>query len=91
MGATGAVKCARVVANVTWCIAIEALVAAQGIDVRHPLSPGRGVAAAHAALRAEVPTLTGDRTLGPDIHRVAELVRSGALRRAAEDAVGSLA
>jgi len=91
MGATGAVKCARVVANVTWCIAIEALVAAQGIDVRHPLSPGKGVAAAHAALRAEVPTLTGDRTLGPDIHRVAELVRSGALRRAAEDAVGALA
>jgi len=91
MGATGALKCARVVANVTWCLAIEAMVAAQGIDVRSPLKPGHGVGAVHAALRAEVPTLEGDRTLGPDIARVAELVRHGALRRAAEAVVGPLA
>ncbi len=91
MGATGALKCARVVANVTHSLAIEAMVAAQGLDVRRPLLPGRGVAAVHAALREAVPTLECDRTLAPDIARVAELVRSGALRRAAEAVVGPLA
>ncbi|MBL8605312.1 MAG: histidine ammonia-lyase [Myxococcales bacterium] len=90
MGATGATKCARVVQNVRAGLAIELLVAAQGVDVRRPLKPGRGVAAAHAVLRGEIATLEGDRTLAPDIQRAIALVASGRLLRAAETVTGPL-
>jgi histidine ammonia-lyase len=91
MGATAASKCARVVANVRLGLAIEMLVAAQGLDGRAPLRPGRGVAAAHAAIRELVPPLTTDRVLAPDIRAVAECIVDGRIRRAVESAVGTLA
>ncbi|MEZ4409983.1 MAG: histidine ammonia-lyase [Polyangiales bacterium] len=91
MGATSAMKCARVVANVTHGLAIELLVAAQGLDVRLPLRAGAGVAAAHDCLRERVPTLERDRMLAPDIAAVAAMLRDGTLRRSAEAASGPLA
>jgi histidine ammonia-lyase len=91
MGATSATKCARVVANVRLGLAIEMLVAAQGLDVRAPLRPGRGVAAAHAVIREAVPTLTADRALAPDIRAVAGLIADGSVRAAVEAVAGALA
>ena len=44
-------------------LAIELMCAAQGIDYRAPLKPGRGVARAHAAVRALVAPLERDRVL----------------------------
>jgi histidine ammonia-lyase len=91
MGATSASKCARVVANVRIGLAIEMLVAAQGLDVRAPLKPGRGVAAAHELVRTLVPTLTADRALAPDLRAVAGLIADGRVRHAVEARVGTLA
>jgi histidine ammonia-lyase len=91
MGATSASKCARVVANVRVGLAIEMLVAAQGLDVRAPLRPGRGVAAAHAAVREVAPTLVADRALAPDIRALAGLIADGRVRAAVESVVGALA
>ncbi len=91
MGATSAMKAARVVRNVRVGLAIEALVAAQGLDVRLPLRAGVGVAAAHDAVRSIIPTLTADRALAPDISRVADLLRDDGLRRAVEAVTGPLA
>jgi histidine ammonia-lyase len=91
MGATSASKCARVVANVRIGLAIEMLVAAQGLDVRAPLKPGRGVAAAHELVRTLVPTLTADRALAPDMRAVAGLIADGRVRHAVEARVGTLA
>jgi len=91
MGATSALKASRVVKNARMGLAIEALVAAQGLDVRLPLRAGVGVAAAHDAVRASVATLTGDRELAPDMHAVEGMIREGTLRQAAERAVGALA
>ncbi len=91
MGATSASKCSRVVANVRIGLAIEMLVAAQGLDVRGPLKPGRGVAAAHEVVRELVATLTADRALAPDMRAVAGLIGDGRIRRAVEARIGALA
>ena len=91
MGATSALKAARVVRNVRMGLAIEALVAAQGLDVRLPLVAGRGVAAAHAFVRSRVPTLVADRALAPDFKAIEAAIADGSLDAAVRSAVGSLA
>ena len=86
MGATGALHLLEVADRTSTVLAIEALCAAQGLDFRAPLTPGRGVAAAHRAVREKVPHLDDDRPPAPDIAAVLELVRDGALVQAAADA-----
>ncbi len=90
MGATSATKAGRVVANARMSIAIEALVAAQGLDSRLPLRAGGGVAAAHDAIRAVVPTLLADRALAPDMQAIEAMIRAGSLQSAVEASVGAL-
>ncbi|MEZ4374999.1 MAG: histidine ammonia-lyase [Polyangiaceae bacterium] len=85
MGSIGARKLSMVVENVRRCLAIELLTAAAGLDQRTPLSPGLGVQKAYELIRAEVPPLDEDRVLYPDIERVSELIRTGALDDALRD------
>jgi len=89
MGSISARKFAQVVDHVRKVLAIEALVAAQGLDFRAPLEPGRGVAVAHAHLRKSVPTLVADRTLHPDIEAVEAMLFDGSLLAAVRDEVGT--
>jgi len=91
MGSISARKFEQVVVNVRNALAIEILTAAAGLDQRSPLSPSRGVAAAHAAVRALVAPLTEDRPLYRDIARVAELIETRRFVGAAESAIGALA
>ena len=84
MGPIAARRFFDVVANIERVVAIELLCAAQGIDERAPLQPGRGTGAAWRAIRAQVPVLEEDRYLAGDIEVVAGLVREGALVRAVE-------
>jgi histidine ammonia-lyase len=86
MGATSALRLLSVLDRATTVLAIEALCAAQGLDFRLPLRPGVGVAAAHDLVRAAVPHLAADRPPSPDILLVRELVASGALLSAADEA-----
>ncbi|MGH2462199.1 MAG: histidine ammonia-lyase, partial [Candidatus Limnocylindria bacterium] len=79
MGATSALLLREVVDRVTTVLAIEALCGARGLDLRAPLRPGRGVAAAHAVVRAAVPPLGADRPPGPDITALAQLISDGGL------------
>lgn len=79
MGMTGALKLKRVVENVEHILAIEMLVAAQGLDYRAPLRPSAGVEAAHTTVRSLVPHLEEDRTPAPDIAAIAEAIREGRL------------
>ncbi|UJR81949.1 histidine ammonia-lyase [Sandaracinus amylolyticus] len=90
MGSISARKCMQVAEHVRTVLAIEAMVAGQGLDLRLPLEPGVGVRAAHLALREHVPTLTEDRVLHPDIVRCCELVDRGVLVTAAERVCGQL-
>ncbi len=91
MGSISARKLAQVVEHVRFVLAIEALAAAQGLDLRAPLAPGRGVRAAHARLRETIPTLLEDRPLHVDIEAASALVAERALLEAAEKVVGPLA
>jgi histidine ammonia-lyase len=70
-------KLRRVIDNVGNILAIELMCAAQAIDCRAPLVPGRGVAAAHQRVRELVPPLERDRVLSPDIAEIAAAVRRG--------------
>jgi histidine ammonia-lyase len=88
MGTISARKCGQIAEHVRTVLAIEAMVAAQGLDLRLPLEAGLGVRAAHRALRAVVPTLTGDRPLHKDIASVSALVDRGVLVEAASRAIG---
>jgi histidine ammonia-lyase len=90
MGSVSARKLQQVVVNVRQSLAIEILTAAAGLDQRAPLTPSKGVAAAHAAVRKGVAPLTADRPLYADIRTVASMIDAGNLVRAAEDRVGAL-
>jgi histidine ammonia-lyase len=73
-----------VLGNVERALAIELLAAVQGVEFLAPLEPGMGVRAAHSFVRELSPALDEDRSLAPDIERVAEAIRSGALVSAVE-------
>ncbi len=77
MGVTAASKLQRLLHLAYRVIAIEVLCAVQGLDFRAPLRPGEGVAEAHAAVRALVPTLTVDRPPAPDIEAIATALHAG--------------
>jgi histidine ammonia-lyase len=91
MGNAAGLKCWTVIGNVERALAIELLAAAQGIEFLAPLEPGVGARAAHDFVRSLSPTVLEDRTLAPDIERVAEGIRSGELVAAVEAEVGELA
>jgi histidine ammonia-lyase len=90
MGSIAALKLLEVLDNVEKVLAIEALSAAQALDYRRPLSPGRGVAAAHACLREAVAHKEADAYFGDDIERAVSLLRAGEVVRRVEAAVGAL-
>jgi histidine ammonia-lyase len=79
MGMTAALKAAQVADFTRTCLAIEILVAAQALDLRAPLRPGRGVEAAHRCVRSHVPTLSDDREVHRDVATVTALIDSGEL------------
>jgi histidine ammonia-lyase len=90
MGSISARKLSQIVANVTRCLAIEILTAAQGLEQRLPLRGGNGVEAARLAVRELVPPLDDDRPLYTDIQRVVELIEDGQLAERVAARVGPL-
>ncbi len=68
--------------NLEHIIGIEALTAAQGVELRAPLTTSPRLQAAMAAIRTVVPPLQTDRTLAPDLDAAAALVAAGALVQA---------
>jgi histidine ammonia-lyase len=60
--------------RLAYLAAIEAVIAAQAVDLRLPevrATLGQGAARIYAGVRERVPLLDEDRPLGPDIERVA--------------------
>jgi histidine ammonia-lyase len=70
-------KLRRVVENVRAVLAIELMCAAQGLDCRAPLRPGRGAARGLALVRELVAPLGADRVLAGDIARLADAIDAG--------------
>ncbi|HKR02831.1 MAG TPA: histidine ammonia-lyase [Pyrinomonadaceae bacterium] len=77
MGMTAATKLRAIVENAEHAVAIELMAAAEGLEYRQPLRPGRGVQRAHEIVRAHVPRLTRDRSLAPDIAQIAGMISAG--------------
>jgi histidine ammonia-lyase len=80
MATHGARRLLTMSANLLNVIAIELLVACQGIDFRAPLQTSAPLREAHAALRTLVPFAAQDRLLAHDIESAAEAVRLPAIQ-----------
>jgi histidine ammonia-lyase len=90
MGPIAARKAMQVLENTERILGIEALAAAQALDLRKPLVPADGPAAAWEHLRQDVSYLDADRVLHQDLETAARLVRDGSLLEAAQAVVGTL-
>jgi histidine ammonia-lyase len=90
MGMTSARHLRAIVDNAETVLALEALGAAQALDLRGPLEPGASSRAAVEVLRGSVPFIEVDREFGPDIAEAVRLVRAGDLAAAAESVTGPL-
>ena len=90
MGAGAALKTRRAVGLARQVLAIELLLAAQALDLRAPLIPGRGSRAARDAVRRRLPPLERDRYLKADLDAALGLAEDGDVVAAAERAVGPL-
>jgi histidine ammonia-lyase len=77
MGMTGALKLRQIVENAERIVGIELMCAAQGLEFRLPLRPGREIGRAAAAVRGVVARLEQDRVLAPEIEEMAAAVRTG--------------
>lgn len=84
MGSISALKLGQVLENARNVVAIEALCAAQALDLKadEGLEPGVGSRAAHGRIRQDVARLEGDRILHDDVAALSRLLREGALREA---------
>ena len=83
-------KLRQVLENLRTILAIEALCAAQGLELRSPLPPGPATKTVLQRIRQEIPSLENDRFLTPDLKNAGELVATGNLVKAAELSAGPL-
>jgi histidine ammonia-lyase len=81
MGPWAGVKLRRVLANTRKVVAVEWIVAGEGLELRRPKTGGKGTQAALRALRSRVASWTVDRSPAPDIERIAALIEDGTLVR----------
>jgi histidine ammonia-lyase len=77
MGMTGAIKLRAIVKLSELMTALELIAAAQGLEYRAPLQPGRGVKQARDLIRNYVSPLTADRSMSREVEKVAQAIRTG--------------
>jgi len=90
MGSISATKLFQVYKNVEKVLAIELITAAQALDFRKPLGPGKGVALAHAYIRSLIPHREQDHVFQDDLARCRRVIQNHSLLDAVETALGSL-
>jgi histidine ammonia-lyase len=91
MGWGAARKLRAALGNLRRVLAVEAVCAARGLDLRTPLEPGAGTGAAVAAIRSAGISGPGpDRHLAPELEATEQLVATGEIITAVEGAIGEL-
>ena len=90
MATHGARRLLGMTANLRNVVAIELLVASQGLDFRQPLQTSAPLRGAHAALRTLVPFAAQDRLLAQDIDSAVQAVRMPAIQSLAAFLLPSL-
>jgi histidine ammonia-lyase len=91
MGWAAARKLRTVVDNLRRILAVELVCAARALDLRAPLEPGPGTAAALAAVRERIPGPGPDRHVAPELAAAEDLIAAGAVLAAVEARLGRLA
>jgi histidine ammonia-lyase len=86
MGWNACLRTRASVSDLRRMLAVEAVCAAQALELRAPLRPGPGTGALLASLRSVVPVLEGDRVLAGDLLAAESWLASGAWRDALEAA-----
>ena len=82
MGMGAAIKLKKIVENTRNTMAIEAMAAAQALDLLAPLKTSKRLQRAHAAIRAVSPALEKDRAMYQDFARIADVIAAGKLAEA---------
>ena len=90
MGSISALKLLSVLRNVERVLAVEFLTAAQALDFRAPLNPGKGILLAHDLLRSRIKHADQDYEVRNDLDICADILRSGELATAVENDIGAL-
>ena len=90
MGGYSARKARQILDNTNRVIAIEMVNAAQGMDFRAPLKPGKGTEAAFKEFRRHVPFYEKDQFMQPLLLKSLELVENGTVVKAVEEVIGEL-
>lgn len=90
MGMTASLKAKQILENLVPVIAIEMLCAAQAMEFRKPLKPGKGTKIAYEKIREVVPKLENDRVLYPDIAKIVKLIKENTILSAVEKEIGHL-
>ncbi len=90
MGSISALKLLQVMQNLEYVLAIELLTAAQALDYRLPMQPGRGVAVAHAYVRERIPHREADYLFQDDLKPCLGIIRSAALQEAITGQIGPI-
>jgi len=89
MACHGAYRLAQMADNAVTVVALEWLMAAQGVDFHRPLAPPPALAGAMSRLRAEVPFTDRDRFIATDIATAKRLLLAGQLADVAPAALVS--
>jgi histidine ammonia-lyase len=76
MGSISALNLLKVFENVETVLGIECFTAAQALDFRSPLKPGRGVDLAHKRIRKEIEHASEDHYFKEDLERIMDLIRN---------------
>jgi histidine ammonia-lyase len=91
MGWSAARKLRAVLDNLTRILAVELLTAARALELRAPLRPAPGTAAAISVLRQRGVGGPGpDRYLSVELRAAEDAVRDGSVLAAVEETVGAL-
>lgn len=86
MGSISALHLYQIFKNLEQVLAIELFTAAQALDFRKPLKPGKGVEIAHQHIRSVIPHATEDHYFKDDISKAVNLVKDvGLIERVGEN------
>lgn len=89
MGSISAKHGIEILKNVQHVIGIELLAAAQGMEFHHE-EPGNGTGAALGVIRQSIPFMVKDRVMYLELEKINELLKSGRIVKAVEEAVGAI-
>ncbi len=89
MGTIAARQSAEIGKNVRRVLAMELMVACQGIDIRGNRGLGKGTKAAYDLIRNIIPVLEQDRPLYEDINNCERIIENGLLLQKVEETIGA--